>query len=222
MPGVDARVALEDRRPRHAAPVGRRRRARSRGVAPRRVSSAIRQRRGSASTSSNSPGTRRLIAACTVSASWSGARMHSSQLTSSKRSSSRTRNVFGSASTSRRSAAVGPQDPADLVDRPRHRVGVHDQAAGRDDGALHLALAEARQRDGVEAAEAAAHDRHDLLGRGGQVHAVRAADPALVAQDHPVRLRPERRAAATRARARTPGGRRRPGTPPRSARPTSG
>src|SRR5262249_34717671 len=63
-------------------------------------------------------------------------------------------------------------------------------AAQRGD-ALHLALAEARERDGVQAPESAAHDRDELLGPLDERDAPARVDAALAAQDRLVRGPPQ-------------------------------
>ena len=114
--------------------------------------------------------------------------------------------------------AVGAQDAADLVDggRDRRVAAIHGRSTGV---ALHLALTEARQRDRVQAAEPAAHDRHDLVGPADEMHAAVGVDAALVAQDLLVRPRARGRSAATRCRAGTAACRRSSGNaaPKRSA-----
>ena len=148
----------------------------------RRSGSATTRGRGSSSTSSNSPVMRRSSAAAIVSRRSSGGRMQSAHETSSSTRLRCTRAVFGFASRNSRSAPSARRKPASSSTAAATRVVIDRHRDAHHGLALHRALTEARQRDRVQAAEPAAHDRHDLIGPLDEVHPATTVDTVPVAR----------------------------------------
>ena len=183
---VDAGFALRARARRRAAPIGTRATSALQARAARRLGHVTRSRAGRRARAR----TRRRSGAATtsviVSRSIVGRQdaVRAADVVEHEARGGRARSS-GWRRRSRRSAPSARRMPADLVDRRgdrrRRSIVIRRPQHGV---ALHLALAEARQRDRVQAAEAAAHDRHDLVGpRRRGARGPSASTRPLLAQD---------------------------------------